>query len=68
MMDRCRTVVNVTGDTVVCGMVSHMCPVEDAIGMDKALEEIVESVDSSEEEPVVTSKKQDKEADSGLDC
>lgn len=25
-MDRLRTVVNVTGDTVVAGMVSHLCP------------------------------------------
>jgi len=32
-MDRCRTVVNVTGDTVVCDMVSHMCAVDEADAM-----------------------------------
>jgi Na+/H+-dicarboxylate symporter len=31
-MDRLRTVVNVTGDGVVAGMVSHLCPVDDDTG------------------------------------
>lgn len=29
-LDRCITVMNVTGDTVVCGMVSKLCPIEEA--------------------------------------
>jgi Na+/H+-dicarboxylate symporter len=28
-LDRCITVTNVTGDASVCGMVSHLCPVND---------------------------------------
>jgi Na+/H+-dicarboxylate symporter len=28
-LDRCITVTNVTGDAMVCGMVSHLCPVND---------------------------------------
>jgi Na+/H+-dicarboxylate symporter len=28
-LDRCITVTNVTGDAMVCGMVSHLCPIND---------------------------------------
>jgi Na+/H+-dicarboxylate symporter len=28
-LDRCITVTNITGDSMVCGMVSHLCPVDD---------------------------------------
>jgi Na+/H+-dicarboxylate symporter len=28
-LDRCITVTNVTGDAMVCGMVAHLCPVND---------------------------------------
>jgi solute carrier family 1 (neutral amino acid transporter) protein 5 len=28
-LDRCITVTNVTGDAMVCGMVSHLCPVDE---------------------------------------
>jgi Na+/H+-dicarboxylate symporter len=31
-LDRCITVTNVTGDAMVCGMVSHLCPVNDMEG------------------------------------
>jgi Na+/H+-dicarboxylate symporter len=30
-LDRCITVMNVTGDCMVCGMVSHLCPVDEEI-------------------------------------
>jgi solute carrier family 1 (neutral amino acid transporter) protein 5 len=30
-LDRCQTVVNVTGDGIVCGMVSHLCPLEELV-------------------------------------
>jgi Na+/H+-dicarboxylate symporter len=31
-MDRLRTVMNVTGDTVVAGIVAHICPLEEMSG------------------------------------
>jgi solute carrier family 1 (neutral amino acid transporter) protein 5 len=30
-LDRLQTVVNVTGDGIVCGMVAHLCPLEEEI-------------------------------------
>jgi solute carrier family 1 (neutral amino acid transporter) protein 5 len=41
-LDRCQTVVNVTGDGIVCGMVSHLCPLE--------LEEAAEAPKEAEDE------------------
>jgi len=35
-MDRLQTVLNVTGDTVVCGMVSHLAPIEEDITLDSS--------------------------------
>lgn len=57
-MDRLRTVVNVTGDTVVCGMVSHLCPVEEHI----AMEDNAAASKSSAASSVVGSSNDDEEA------
>ena len=35
-MDRLQTVLNVTGDTVVCGMVSHLAPIEEDTTLDSS--------------------------------
>jgi solute carrier family 1 (neutral amino acid transporter) protein 5 len=43
-LDRCITVTNITGDSMVCGMVSHLCPVDDTPSPFE--------VDSSEDEEV----------------
>jgi Na+/H+-dicarboxylate symporter len=31
-MDRLRTTMNVSGDTVVAGIVAHLCPLEEMVG------------------------------------
>jgi Na+/H+-dicarboxylate symporter len=36
-LDRCITVTNVTGDAMVCGMISHLCPVNDMDGNDEGI-------------------------------
>jgi Na+/H+-dicarboxylate symporter len=55
-MDRCRTVMNVTGDMVVSGMVSHLCPVEEPIMSERttdneAQDEQIDSDFASEADP-----------------
>jgi Na+/H+-dicarboxylate symporter len=32
-LDRLQTVVNVTGDGITCGIVSHLCPLDEAVGL-----------------------------------
>jgi len=44
-LDRCITVVNVTGDAVVCGMISKLCGLEgeeEAAAMEEAMKELPE--------------------------
>ena len=46
-----RTVTNVTGDAVVCGLVAHMCPIEDAEQMAGVMEAAkLDDKDSTSEE------------------
>lgn len=42
-LDRLQTMLNVTGDSVVCGMIAHLCPVDDpsAAKVMKAMEDSV---------------------------
>ena len=54
-LDRLQTVVNVTGDGIVCGMVSHLCPLEEAehshiskAGNDISSEELSDDQDGKE--------------------
>jgi len=72
-MDRCRTVVNVTGDTVVCGMVSHLCPVEEALAMEHGMqgEKAIENIDemsSEEETPVRTMENKGQVSSMSIGC
>lgn len=43
-----RTVTNVTGDAVVCGLVAHLCPIEDALEMEGVMSAANLTTDTTE--------------------
>jgi solute carrier family 1 (neutral amino acid transporter) protein 5 len=48
-LDRLQTVVNVTGDGIVCGMVSHLCPLDETdVANNEISDELSEEQDGKE--------------------